>query len=323
VVVGWGAVRDGSRREFDRELTGEKQGRSASGASALCFLPSTHDPTPVDSRARTRIGEPRIPTWKITLEYEGTRYAGWQEQPRERTVAGELRGAAKRVFGEAVEIGGAGRTDAGVHALAQVAHLRAKKRPRTPRGLEIALNDGLPSDIHVLSAKSAPDRWHARHDATLRSYIYQFSRRRSAFLKPFVWWIREDLDLDRMRQGAALLTGMHDFASFADLEESGDEKSTKVRVFEARLEEAGPLILFRFVASHFLRKMVRRVAGVLARVGTRATEPGEIGMLLASGRGNVAEWTAPPSGLFLERVFYGPEKLPALRPAVAGGADQA
>ncbi len=261
-----------------------------------------------------------MPTWKITLEYEGTRYAGWQEQPQERTIAGELRGAAKRVFGEAVEIGGAGRTDSGVHALAQVAHLRAKKRPRTPRGLEIALNDGLPSDIHVLSAEPAADRWHARHDATLRSYIYQFSRRRSAFLKPFVWWIREDLNLDRMREGASSLVGMHDFASFADNEDH-DEKSTKVRVFEARLEEAGPLILFRFVASHFLRKMVRRVAGVLARVGTGAASPGEIGMLLASGRGNVAEWTAPPSGLFLERVLYGNGKLPPLRPAVIGGVD--
>ncbi|MEK7467562.1 MAG: tRNA pseudouridine(38-40) synthase TruA [Planctomycetota bacterium] len=262
-----------------------------------------------------------MPTWKVTLEYEGTRYAGWQEQPRERTVAGELRGAARRVFGEAVEVGGAGRTDAGVHALAQVAHLRAKKRPRTPRGLEIAINDGLPSDIHVLSVEPAHDRWHARHDATLRSYIYQFSRRRSAFLKPFVWWVRDDLNLDRMRQAAALLVGMHDFASFADLEDSGDEKSTKVRVFEATLEEAGPLILFRFVASHFLRKMVRRVAGVLARVGTGAMQAGEVGMLLASGRGNVAEWTAPPSGLFLEQVFYGKEKLPALRPAVIGGTD--
>lgn len=260
-----------------------------------------------------------MPVWKLTLEYEGTRYAGWQEQPRERTVAGELRGAAKRVFGEAVELGGAGRTDAGVHALAQVAHLRAKKRPRTPRGLAIALNDGLPSDIHVLSAEPAPDRWHARHDATLRSYIYQISRRRSAFLKPFVWWIRDGLDLGRMQQAAALLRGMHDFASFADTDD--DEKSTKVRVYEARLEESGPLILFRFVASHFLRKMVRRVAGVLARVGTGAMDPGEVGMLLASARGNVAEWTAPPSGLFLERVLYGNEALPPLRPAVFGGVD--
>lgn len=261
-----------------------------------------------------------MPTWKITLEYDGTRYAGWQEQPRERTIAGELRGAAKRVFGGDVEIGGSGRTDAGVHALAQTAHLRSKKKHgRLPFGLAAAINDGLPSDIHVLEAAPANDRFHARHDATLRSYVYQFSRRRSAFLKPYVWWVREGLDLARMRQAAAMLAGMHDYASFAEVDD--EEKSSKVRVFEARLEEAGPLVLFRFVASHFLRKMVRRVAGVLARVGTGAMDPGEVAMLLASGRGNVAEWTAPPSGLFLECVLYGKGELPELRPAVFGGMD--
>lgn len=225
------------------------------------------------------------------------------------------------MFGADVELGGAGRTDAGVHALAQVAHLRARRTARFPRGLAVALNDGLPADIHVLSTEPVADRWHARHDATLRSYIYQFSRRRSAFLKPWVWWIREPLDLDRMRAAAAPLAGLHDFASFAEIDDAEDAKSTRVLVHSATLQEAGDLILLRFVASHFLRKMVRRVAGVLGRVGTGAMDPGEVSMLLASGRGNVAEWTAPPSGLFLERVLYGQEVLGDLRPAVLGGVE--
>jgi tRNA pseudouridine38-40 synthase len=260
-----------------------------------------------------------VPTWKLTVEYDGGRYAGWQEQPRERTVAGEIRSAARRVFGGDVEVGGAGRTDAGVHALAQVAHLRARRKGSAPRRLADALNDGLPADIHVLGAESAPERWHARHDATLRSYLYQFLTRRSAFLKPYGWWVREPLDLAAMRRAAGLLVGMHDFASFADLEEGEEDKSTRVRVFEATLAERGPVLLFRFAASHFLRKMVRRVAGALARVGTGKMQPGEISMLLASARGSVAEWTAPPSGLFLERVLYRGETLPPPAPAVFAG----
>lgn len=263
-----------------------------------------------------------MPTWKLTVEYDGGRYAGWQEQPRERTVAGEIRGAARRVFGGEVEIGGAGRTDAGVHALAQVAHLRAAKRGKAPRRLAEALNEGLPADIHVLAAESAPERWHARHDATLRSYLYQFLLRRSAFLKPYGWWVREPLDEDAMRRAAASLVGRRDFASFSETDPREEEKSSIVHVAEASLAVHGPVLLFRLAASHFLRKMVRRVAGALARVGTGAMAEGEIALLLASPRGSVAEWTAPPSGLFLERVLYRGESLPPPAPAVFTRADE-
>ncbi|MBI2922582.1 MAG: tRNA pseudouridine(38-40) synthase TruA [Planctomycetes bacterium] len=250
-------------------------------------------------------------TWKLTLEYAGTRFRGWQEQPGERTVAGEIGLAARGVFREEVELGGAGRTDAGVHALAQVAHLRGR---RTVRALADALNAGLPADVHVLAAEPAAATFHARRDAVSRSYLYQVSRRRNAFLKPYVWWVRERLDLEAMRRAAALLAGMHDFAAFA--EPDPEIRSTRVRVLEARVEEHGSLLLLRLHASHFLWKMVRRLAGALVRLGAGDLDPARFQDLLESGRGSVAEWTAPPSGLFLEQVLYRGDVLRPLQPAI-------
>ncbi|MCE9584901.1 MAG: tRNA pseudouridine(38-40) synthase TruA [Planctomycetes bacterium] len=258
-----------------------------------------------------------MPTWKLRVEYEGTRYRGWQEQPGERTVAGELRRAAEDALQAEVDLGGAGRTDAGVHALAQFAHLRSKNKHRSPSGLAAAINAGLPADIHVLAADPAPDRFHARHDATGRSYLYQVSRRRAAFLKPFVWWVRDPLDLAAMRAAATALPGMHDFAAFS--EPDPGQKSTKVELLEARFEEHGDLLLLRLAASHFLWKMVRRITGALVRVGTGELRPAAFRALVESGSGTVAEWTAPPSGLFLESVLYGSGKFPPMRPAIAGG----
>lgn len=251
-----------------------------------------------------------MPTWKLTVEYAGTRFRGWQEQPGERTVAGEIRLAARGALGADIELGGAGRTDAGVHALAQVAHLRGRKKARA---LADALNAGLPADVHVLSAEPAPESFHARHDAVSRSYLYQVSRRRTAFLKPYVWWVRERLDLGAMRQAAALLPGMHDFAAFA--EPDPEIRSTRVRVLDARIEECGPLLLLRLHASHFLWKMVRRLTGALVRLGAGDLDPSRFQDLLGSGRGSVAEWTAPPSGLFLEQVLYKGDVLRPLGPA--------
>src|SRR5213594_2141738 len=135
-----------------------------------------------------------MPTWILTIEYKGTRYQGWQEQATGRTVQGELRKAAKDYFREEVELGGSGRTDAGVHALAQVAHLRLRRR-ENPERLRRALNDALPPDVHVLEVDPAPERFHARHDAVARSYLYQLATRRTALHKRFVWWVREPLDV--------------------------------------------------------------------------------------------------------------------------------
>src|SRR5438105_3037816 len=151
-------------------------------------------------------------TFKVVVEYDGTRYSGWQEQKNARTVMGELRKAAREVFRADVEMQGAGRTDAGVHALGQVAHMRvASPVKHSPEIIKRRLNDLLPADVVVLQVERAPASFHARHDARSRVYVYQISRRKQAFTKRYVWWIKEDLDLQRMEQAAGLLIGRHDF----------------------------------------------------------------------------------------------------------------
>lgn len=247
-----------------------------------------------------------MPTYRLDLEYEGTRYHGWQEQKNARSVAGELRRAVEEAGAVIRELGGSGRTDAGVHALAQVAHLRLTADV-DPEAFRRAVNDGLPADIHVLSLTPAADRFHSRHDAVSRSYLYQISRRRTALAKRWVWWVKRSLDERRMAEAAALLAGKHDFRLFC--ERPSEQPSTLVVVERAEVVADGALILVRLTASHFLWKMVRRVVGTLVKIGSGELDrKGYEDLLKArtptSGKGLPAEWTAPPSGLFLERVLY-------------------
>lgn len=265
-----------------------------------------------------------MPTYRLTLEYEGTRYHGWQEQKNARSVAGELRRAVEEAGGAVRDLGGSGRTDAGVHALAQVAHLRlAKGVEAEPFRREI--NDRLPSDIHVLSLVHMPKEFHARHSAVSRSYLYQISRRRAALAKRFVWWIKRPLDELRMGEAAALLPGRHDFRLFC--ERPSEQPSTVVVVESVEVATAGSLILLRLSASHFLWKMVRRVVGTLVKVGAGELDRRGFEALLAgeaprSGKGLPAEWTAPAAGLFLERVLYpGDPPLGEITPAVPVAAE--
>jgi tRNA pseudouridine38-40 synthase len=243
-----------------------------------------------------------VPAWKLTLEYDGTRYHGWQSQKNtDRTVQGVLLRAAREVLGEDASLGGAGRTDAGVHALAQMAHLKARKDLREG---EIAwqLNSKLPPDVNVLAVEKAPPRFHARHDAKSRTYLYRFSRRRTAFGKPYVWWIKDRLDAAAMRRASKLFEGRHDFVSFCENPEG--QESTIVVVEKSEVREEGEEIHFRITASHFLWKMVRRLAGALAEVGRGKLDLADLERLLREKSDAPAKWTAPPSGLFLESVRY-------------------
>lgn len=245
-----------------------------------------------------------MPRYKLTLEYAGTRYSGWQVQKNARTVQGELIDAVRTTFRVArPETYGSGRTDAGVHALGQVAHLDLPAMVPADT-LRQRLNQALPSDINILDAERVPARFHARHSAVARSYIYQFALRRTAFAKPFVWWVQEPLDLDRMRQAADAFVGFADFRAFTD--DDPEEKSTTVKVDAVTLKRDGHLILLRVVGSHFLWKMVRRLAGVLAEVGRGGLDPAGVPELLSSSSDVPPKLTAPASGLFLERVFYEP-----------------
>jgi tRNA pseudouridine38-40 synthase len=244
-----------------------------------------------------------VPTWKLTLEYDGTRYRGWQSQKNtDRTVQGVLARAAAELFDEEVSVGGAGRTDAGVHALAQVAHLKAR-RTLTEREIAHGLNDRLPFDVNVLSVEPAAATFHARHDAVSRTYLYRISRRRTAFDKRLVWWVKDRLDFGAMKRAATLLEGRHDFASFC--ENPQGQESTVVVVEQCELLDWAHEIHFRIRASHFLWKMVRRLTGALVEVGRGRIGQAEVERMLRERSSESARWTAPPSGLFLEHVDYG------------------
>jgi tRNA pseudouridine38-40 synthase len=249
-------------------------------------------------RARLR----PVPTWKLTLEYDGTRYRGWQTQKNtDRTVQAVLQHAAGEIFGEEVAVGGSGRTDAGVHALAQVAHLKARK-DLPPREIREGLNDRLPFDVNVISVEKAEPRFHARHDAKARTYLYRISRRRTAFDKRLVWWIKDRLEVAAMRRAARLFEGRHDFSSFC--ENPAGQESTIVVVEKSEVLDVVEEIHFRITASHFLWRMVRRLAGALVEVGRGNLDEAGGKRLLAERSAEPAKWTAPPSGLFLEKVVY-------------------
>jgi tRNA pseudouridine38-40 synthase len=240
--------------------------------------------------------------FKLTIEYAGTRYSGWQIQKNAKTVQGEIDRAVRDTIGTAdFELYGSGRTDAGVHALGQVAHLDAHTT-LPPESLRRRLNDLLPSDINVLRIDKVRHRFHARHDAIGRSYLYQIARRRTAFAKSLVWWVKDELDIAAMRRAADAFVGFHDFRSFSD--DDPDEKSTEVLLDVLDVHEDGDLIVVHVEGSHFIWKMVRRLVGVLVEVGRGGLSSDQAAAMLQTTSGVPARLTAPASGLFLERVYY-------------------
>ena len=240
--------------------------------------------------------------FKLTIEYAGTRYSGWQIQKNAKTVQGEIERAINAATGQRdFELYGSGRTDAGVHALAQVAHLDiATTIP--PDTLRRAINDELPADINILLVEKVRHKFHARHDAIARTYLYQVSRRRTAFAKPYVWWVKEALDLAQMQHAASRFVGFHDFASFSDADPR--DGSTEVLLETLDIHNEGDLIVFRVYGSHFVWKLVRRLVGVIVEVGRGGLTPDEAVALLTSDSGLPARLTAPASGLFLASVRY-------------------
>lgn len=240
--------------------------------------------------------------YKIFLEYDGTRYYGWQAQRESRTVQGEFLNVFDKLFpGEKIEFYGAGRTDSGVHALSQTAHLNMEAEMPVKK-LVFAVNDLLPQDIHVLKAEKVNRHFHARHDAVARSYVYLISKRRTAFEKTHCWWVRDTLELSVMREVAESMTGFHDFISFT--EQSPEEGSTKVQILFIDIHEAGDLIAVHITGSHFLWKMVRRIIGILVEAGRGRLQKKEILDFFGTYSVIPGQNTAPPSGLFLHRVYY-------------------
>ena len=209
--------------------------------------------------------------FKLLIEYDGTRYAGWQVQKGEKTVQGAFFEACKKLFGDIpFEFFGAGRTDGGVHAFGQVAHLDVETK-FSPERIQYGINDNLPYDINVLHVSPAHPKFHARFDAFERSYVYLISKRRTAFGKANVWWIKDDLDVDEMIKVAKVMTGKKDFASFTD--KDAETNSTLVHVTGIEIYDLNDMIGIHITGSHFLWKQVRRMVCIMVEAGRGKVTP--------------------------------------------------
>ncbi len=248
-----------------------------------------------------------MPRFKITLEYDGSRFRGWQFQKDLPTVMGKLMDACREVYEvDDFELYGSGRTDAGVHALAQVAHLDVQTA-MPPHVARVRLNEKLPSAINILGMEKVHPKFHARYDAIARSYVYHISKRRTAFGKDFSWWIKESLNTKAMADATLLFEGMKDFRSFGQTEK--EDESTKVELKFLKIFEIDDSLLIHIVGSHFLWRMVRRVVGVLAEVGKGKLSQKDILQFFKTYSEVPSQFTAPPSGLYLERVYYPGEEI--------------
>ncbi|HEY6102282.1 MAG TPA: tRNA pseudouridine(38-40) synthase TruA [bacterium] len=239
----------------------------------------------------------------LTIEYDGTDFSGWQRQSLRPSIQAEIERAVQAVIREDVNLIGAGRTDAGVHALGQVANFHATSRIATDR-FPPALNAHLPDAIRILSAREGPPGFHSRYAATGRTYRYAVLNRPapSPILRAHTYHVPAALDLEAMQEGAALLLGTHPFASFRGV--GSGERTTVCTVRRADVARAGDTVLFTFEADRFLRHMVRLIVGTLLRVG-RAKLPSEtMAEILAAQDNRKAGPRAPAHGLFLVRVSY-------------------
>jgi tRNA pseudouridine38-40 synthase len=243
-------------------------------------------------------------SWKLVVEYDGTDFAGWQVQPSERTVQGELKRALETVLRHPVRVTGAGRTDAGVHALGQVASLESAQDVAAARA---SLNGVLPRDVVVQRITPAPDGFHARYDAVRRHYRYRMHRGATALHRRTSLAVDGPLDVDAMRAAAAHLVGHRDFASLA----SGLEPDETTECFLERVElrEDGPFVNVEVTANRFLRKMVRTLVGTLLEVGRGTQSPEWIEPMLQARDRSLAGPVIPPLGLFLVAVDY-PDDVP-------------
>ena len=253
-----------------------------------------------------------MPTYLLTIAYHGTHFHGWQQQSGLRTVQAELERAFAAIDCPHVHVEGAGRTDAGVHALAQAAHARIE-RDFAPERLLSALNTNLPDDVAVQRVVKAPDTFHARFHAAGKRYVYRClcASVRPAIARDLYHWVRRPVDLAAMRQAAACLLGRHDFAAFASNPGYPRKRGTTRTLHHAHLCRRSNGFDFAVQGGGFLYNMVRNLMGSLLEVGYGNRSPAWFHGVLAGGDRRAAGPTAPPHGLYLQRVLYAPDLSPA------------
>lgn len=243
---------------------------------------------------------------KLVLEYDGSRYDGWQKQGNtDNTIQGKLEAILQKWTGEEIEIHGSGRTDAGVHAKGQVAnfHVDAKKCPDAKTAMDY-LNRYLPEDIRILKAEDAEERFHSRLRAIRKTYAYmvETGEKKSVFERKYVYGLGEQVDVEMMRKAASILIGEHDFKSFCSNKKM--KKSTVRRLDSVEIREEGSKIVFEYTGNGFLYNMVRILTGTLLEVGMGKRNPEEMTEILQALNREAAGMTAPPEGLFLMGVEY-------------------
>lgn len=252
--------------------------------------------------------------FKIVLQYEGTRYKGWQKQGKadadplsgaaaENTIQGKLERLLTRIAGKPVEVQGSGRTDAGVHAYGQVANFHMDTE-ETPQGLMDKINSYLPEDIGVIAIEEVPERFHSRLHAKGKTYRYRVlnSPVPHIFDRRYVFQAAEKLDVEAMREAVALLTGTHDFKAFTS---SKKGKKSTVRTIESiQIDRVSEEIIFIFTGDGFLYHMVRILMGTLLEVGAGNRKPEDITAILESGSRECAGPLVPACGLALMEVRY-------------------
>ena len=242
-----------------------------------------------------------MPRYMMIVQYDGTKFSGWQAQKNAKTIAGTLNKVLSDLMGYEITVYGSGRTDSGVHATGQTAHFDVRELMDTENVLKEA-NDKLPDSIAIKTLQRVNDRFHARHHAVSRTYVYQLSKEKQTFLRNYVW-VPERLDTpDKLFDVMLHYKGFHDFASFSA--EKDKDISTKVDIIQADISLSGELILLRFVGSHFLRSMVRRLVGTAVGCANGLFSIDDIDRFLRETSKEPSRFTAPPLGLFLESVSY-------------------
>ncbi len=240
-------------------------------------------------------------TLKLTLEYDGTDFVGWQFQLNGRSVQEEIIKAVRRITGQEADVVGAGRTDSGVHAKGQVAHLILAD-PGNLRDLRYSLNAVLPEDVVIRSLVEVPADFHARFSAKERIYKYFITTERSSIERRFAWWVKYQLDLPVMRTCTEILFGEHDFRSFCRAQ--AEVTHHRCIVSSAGWETEEGKLVFTISADRFLHGMVRTIVGTLVNVGRGYTSPGDFQGILEAKDRTAAGFAAPPHGLFLWEIVY-------------------